>query len=59
MPKIAFSFNAENREAQRVAQRRAADLITGVSASTKVALRKVIVQAIRDGVPPYLSLIHI
>ena len=53
MPKIAFSFDAENREAQRAAQRRAADLVKGVSASTKVALRKVIVQAIRDGVPPY------
>ena len=48
-----FAFDAKNKEAQRIAARRAGELIQGVSVSTKLAVRELITRSIRDGIPPY------
>jgi len=53
MASVTFSFNAEDLTAQRVAQRQAAAAVTAISNETKTAIRSLIVQSIREGIPPY------
>lgn len=53
MATIAFRFDAKNPAAQRVAEREAAAAVTEITLETKRAIRTLIVQSIRDGIPPY------
>ena len=47
-----FSFNAENREAQKVAREYSAAQITLIGGETKLAIRQIINRSIREGIPP-------
>lgn len=51
--RIPFRFSGSNPHAQRVAARQAAALVTRITAETMHALRTLITQAIREGIPPY------
>jgi hypothetical protein len=53
MPSVAFDFNAKNEAAQRAAARQASRFITEISVESRMALRKLIARAIKDGIPPY------
>ena len=48
----AFGFNGKSREAQRWAKKYAGERITNLNAETKIAVRKMIADSIREGVPP-------
>jgi len=52
MASVAFRFDAENVDAQRVAERQAANAVTDITLETKRAIRTLIVESIRDGIPP-------
>ena len=47
-----FGFNAKSREAQRWAKAYAGDHITKINDETKINVRRMITESIRDGVPP-------
>ena len=47
-----FGFNAKSREAQRWAKAYAGDRITNLNRETKINVRRMITESIRDGVPP-------
>lgn len=49
---VAFRFDAEDLAAQRVAERQAARAVTEITRETKRAIRTLIVESIRDGIPP-------
>ena len=49
---LAFSFDAENREAQKVARKYSAAQITLIGDETKLAIRRIITRSIREGIPP-------
>lgn len=49
------SFDAQSWRVQQVAHRLTADLVTNVNAETKKAIRQIIFEAIRDGIPPRSS----
>ena len=49
---LAFSFDAENRAAQQVAEKYSAAQITLIDKETKLAVRQIITRSIRDGIPP-------
>ena len=50
--KVRFGFNAKSREAQAVAKRYAAEQVDRITKETKNALKRVISESIRDGIPP-------
>jgi len=50
--RAAFGFNAKSREAHRWAKKYAGERITKINAETKLAVRKMIADSIREGVPP-------
>jgi len=52
MASVSFRFDGENLDAQRVAARQAASAVTEITLETKRAIRTLIVESIRDGVPP-------
>ena len=52
MASIAFRFDAQDLDAQRVAERQAARAVTEITRETKRAIRTLIVESIRDGIPP-------
>ena len=49
---VDFQFNAKSRDAQRWAKRYAGTRITNLNTETKLAVRKIVTDSIRDGVPP-------
>lgn len=49
---IRFSFDAKNREAQKIAREYSAAQITLIDTETKLAIRQIIARSIRDGIPP-------
>lgn len=49
---FGYSFNITNPQVLRAAQTLTADLIRGVSQETKMAVRRIIFDSIRDGVAP-------
>ena len=49
---VDYQFNAKSRDAQRWAKRYAGKRITNLNTETKRAVRKVVTDSIRDGVPP-------
>jgi len=49
----AFRFDGLNPEAQRVAERQAAAMVTAISEETRAAIRALIARSIREGIPPY------
>lgn len=49
----AFSFNGENKSAQKVAARQAAAMVTGISDATRDGLRALVTRSIREGIPVY------
>ena len=53
MASTAFRFDAQNEAWERIAERQAARLVTGVSEETRAALRALIVRSIREGIPVY------
>jgi len=53
--KVRFGFNAKSREAEAVASQYAAEQVTRINKETKIALKRVISDSIRDGVPPRAS----
>lgn len=50
---VAFRFDAKNPQAQRVAERIAANMVTNVGDKTIQAIRALIVRSIREGIPVY------
>lgn len=56
---VKFGFDNTNPDAQKAALDQAARMVTGISAETEKAIRVVIAQAIRDGVPPYEAAVEI
>ena len=50
--RAAFGFNAKSREAHRWAKKYAGERITKLNDETKINIRKMIADSIRDGVPP-------
>jgi hypothetical protein len=50
--RAGFGFNAKSREAQAVAKRYAAEQVSRINKETKIALKKMISESIRDGIPP-------
>lgn len=48
-----FRFDGTNPAAQRVAQRQAARMVTNVSAETRAAIRVLVTESIREGIPVY------
>lgn len=53
MATVGFKFDAKNLEAQKVAAKQAAKMITKVSNETKDAIRMLVARSIREGIPPY------
>lgn len=53
MASVGFHFKAEDLAAQRVAASQAAKAVTEVTLETQRAIRMLIVESIRDGIPPY------
>ena len=49
---VDYQFNAKSRDAQRWAKRFAGRRITNLNTETKLAVRKIVTDSIRDGVPP-------
>ena len=49
---VDYQFNAKSRDAKRWAKRYAGKRITNLNKETKLAVRKVVTDSIRDGVPP-------
>jgi predicted ABC-type ATPase len=49
---VDFQFNAKSRDAQRWSKRYAGERITNLNTETKLAVRKIVTDSIRDGVPP-------
>lgn len=50
---VTFSFDGTNAEAQAAALEQGASMVTQISAETEKAIRLVIAQSIKDGIPPY------
>lgn len=50
--RIDIGFKGKNLDAQRVARKQAAKLVTRVTLETRTAIRAVIVRSIAEGIPP-------
>lgn len=50
---ITFAFDDKNEDAQKAALDAGAKMVSEISDETEQAIRNVIAQSIRDGVPPY------
>jgi len=50
--RVGFGFNAKSREAQRWAKEFVGERITTINTETKLAVRKIVVDSIREGIPP-------
>ena len=50
--KAGFGFNAKSREASALASGYAAEQVTRINKETRIALKRVISESIRDGIPP-------
>jgi hypothetical protein len=59
-PVIDFRFDDKAEAAQKAAEEGAAAMVTNVSKETEAAIRQLILQAIREGTPPYeaAAMIH-